>query len=75
MNLAVVGVGLIGGSIGLAARERLGARVSGYDPAPGTVESQRVLSARILPRELLPCAPGTPAGEPLAPPEALGPNP
>jgi prephenate dehydrogenase len=28
---------LIGGSIGLAARERLGATVSGYDPAPGTV--------------------------------------
>ncbi len=34
MNVAVVGVGLIGGSIGLAARERLGAQVSGYDPAP-----------------------------------------
>ena len=32
MNVAVVGVGLIGGSIGLAARERLGARVVGYDP-------------------------------------------
>ena len=32
MNVAVVGVGLIGGSIGLAARERLGARVVGFDP-------------------------------------------
>jgi prephenate dehydrogenase len=32
VNVAVVGVGLIGGSIGLAARERLGARVVGYDP-------------------------------------------
>ncbi len=34
MKLAVVGVGLIGGSIGLAARERLGADVWGWDPAP-----------------------------------------
>lgn len=32
MNVAVIGVGLIGGSIGLAARERLGARVVGFDP-------------------------------------------
>lgn len=31
MRIAVVGVGLIGGSIALAARERLGATVSGYD--------------------------------------------
>jgi prephenate dehydrogenase len=30
--VAVVGVGLIGGSIGLAARTRLGAAVTGYDP-------------------------------------------
>jgi prephenate dehydrogenase len=30
--VAVVGVGLIGGSIGLAARERLGATVRGFDP-------------------------------------------
>jgi prephenate dehydrogenase len=30
--VAVLGVGLIGGSIGLAARGRLGARVVGYDP-------------------------------------------
>jgi prephenate dehydrogenase len=35
VDLAVLGVGLIGGSIGLAARERLGARVRGWDPAPG----------------------------------------
>ncbi len=34
MRVAVIGVGLIGGSIGLAARERLGARVAGYDPDP-----------------------------------------
>jgi prephenate dehydrogenase len=31
LRLALVGVGLIGGSIGLAARERLGASVAGYD--------------------------------------------
>jgi prephenate dehydrogenase len=35
VNLAVVGVGLIGGSVGLAARERLGATVRGHDPAAG----------------------------------------
>ena len=32
MRVAVVGVGLIGGSIGLAARSRLGAHVVGFDP-------------------------------------------
>ena len=32
MRLAVVGVGLIGGSVALAARERLGAHVTGWDP-------------------------------------------
>jgi prephenate dehydrogenase len=32
MKLAVLGVGLIGGSIGLAARSRAGAHVVGYDP-------------------------------------------
>jgi prephenate dehydrogenase len=31
MRIAVVGVGLIGGSVALAARQRLGATVSGYD--------------------------------------------
>ncbi len=39
MDLAVLGVGLIGGSIGLAARERLGARVRGWDPAAGAGEA------------------------------------
>ncbi len=34
MRLAIVGVGLIGGSVGLAARERLGAEVRGYDSSP-----------------------------------------
>jgi prephenate dehydrogenase len=32
MRIAVLGVGLIGGSIGLAARRRLGAEVIGFDP-------------------------------------------
>ncbi len=34
MKIAILGVGLIGGSIGLAARRRTGARVCGYDPDP-----------------------------------------
>jgi prephenate dehydrogenase len=32
-------VGLIGGSIGLAAREATGARVTGWDPAPGALDA------------------------------------
>jgi prephenate dehydrogenase len=34
LRIAVVGVGLIGGSVALAARERLGASVHGYDASP-----------------------------------------
>ncbi len=34
MRIAVLGVGLIGGSIGLAAKRRLGAEVVGYDAEP-----------------------------------------
>ena len=45
MNIAVLGVGLIGGSIGLAARERLGARVTGFDPAPGALAEARAMGA------------------------------
>ena len=37
MKLAVLGVGLIGGSIGLAARRRGGAEVVGFDPAAETL--------------------------------------
>ena len=33
MRIAVIGVGLIGGSVAMAARERLGATVSGHDPS------------------------------------------
>ena len=39
MRIAVVGIGLIGGSIGLAARQRLGAHVSGYDPSAAARET------------------------------------
>ena len=38
MRIAVLGVGLIGGSIGLAAKRRLGAQVSGFDPDPAAGE-------------------------------------
>lgn len=37
MKIAVLGVGLIGGSIGLAARGRLECEVVGFDPTPATV--------------------------------------
>jgi prephenate dehydrogenase len=38
VNVGVVGVGLIGGSIGLALQQRLGATVTGYDPDAGVRE-------------------------------------
>jgi prephenate dehydrogenase len=38
MIVAVIGVGLIGGSIGLAARERLGATVRGFDPGDAVLD-------------------------------------
>jgi len=38
MKIAVLGVGLIGGSIGLAARRRLGAEVTGFDPDRTTLD-------------------------------------
>jgi prephenate dehydrogenase len=38
MKVAVLGVGLIGGSIGLAARRRDGAEVVGFDPDPAMLE-------------------------------------
>jgi prephenate dehydrogenase len=37
LRVAIVGVGLIGGSIGIAARERLEAEVSGYDVDGGAL--------------------------------------
>lgn len=41
MQVAVIGLGLIGGSIGIAARERLGARVIGWDPDGAAVAAAR----------------------------------
>jgi prephenate dehydrogenase len=51
VNVAVIGVGLIGGSIGLAARERVGATVAGYGRRRGTLEKALQLSVidRIAP--------------------------
>jgi len=45
MRLAVLGVGLIGGSIGLAARQRLDAHVTGYDSDPSNAERALELGA------------------------------
>ena len=39
MTIAVIGVGLIGGSVGLAARERVGASVRGFDPGDGVLDA------------------------------------
>jgi prephenate dehydrogenase len=44
-RIAVLGVGLIGGSIGLAARERLGAVVAGFDPDTGTRDAALAAAA------------------------------
>jgi prephenate dehydrogenase len=41
LKLALIGVGLIGGSIGLAARERLGATVSGFDASADALDVAR----------------------------------
>jgi prephenate dehydrogenase len=46
MRIAVLGVGLIGGSIGLAARRRLQSDVAGFDPDPATLEA--ALAAGVL---------------------------
>ena len=46
MRIAVLGVGLIGGSIALAARERLdGTEVAGWDPAPEALAAARARGA------------------------------
>jgi prephenate dehydrogenase len=45
MRIAVLGVGLIGGSIGLAARARADAEVCGYDPDPRVRERALELGA------------------------------
>ncbi len=43
--MSVLGVGLIGGSIGLAARRRAGAEVHGYDPDPDVLARALALGA------------------------------
>lgn len=48
MSTAVLGVGLIGGSIGLAVRERLEGEVVGFDPDPEALE--RAVAAGALDR-------------------------
>jgi prephenate dehydrogenase len=45
LNVAVLGVGLIGGSIGLATRRRAGAHVCGYDPDERVLERALELGA------------------------------
>jgi prephenate dehydrogenase len=45
LKVAVLGVGLIGGSIGLAVRTRAGAQVSGWDPGPGVCARALALGA------------------------------
>ena len=45
MKVAIIGVGLIGGSIGLAARRRAGAQVCGYDPDERVAEKALALGA------------------------------
>ena len=45
MRVALLGVGLIGGSIGLAARERLGAHVVGWNRSPAALETALEMGA------------------------------
>ena len=45
MRIAVLGVGLIGGSVGLAARRRLDAEVAGFDPDAANLEAALELNA------------------------------
>src|SRR6266540_200140 len=45
MRIAVLGVGLIGGSIGLAAKRRLEGEVAGFDADPANAQRGRELGA------------------------------
>jgi prephenate dehydrogenase len=45
VRVAVLGVGLIGGSVGLAARRRLKAEVAGFDPEPERLRAAAELGA------------------------------
>jgi prephenate dehydrogenase len=52
MRIAVLGVGLIGGSIGLAARERVGdVEVVGFGRDPGRLRKAQELGAIDTPAE------------------------
>jgi prephenate dehydrogenase len=53
MRIAVIGVGLIGGSIALAARERLGATVVAYDHDPATLADATTRGAIDVPADSL----------------------
>jgi len=53
LRIALVGVGLIGGSIGLAARQRLAATVAGYDSDPAALELARERGAIDRPAETI----------------------
>jgi prephenate dehydrogenase len=56
MKVAVLGVGLIGGSIGLAARTRLEAEVVGFDPDRDLLDRANALGAVESTRETVPAA-------------------
>jgi prephenate dehydrogenase len=56
MRIAVLGVGLIGGSIGLAARRRLGAEVVGFDPDPANPQRAVELGALDRAADSIPAA-------------------
>ncbi|MDQ3675400.1 MAG: prephenate dehydrogenase/arogenate dehydrogenase family protein [Actinomycetota bacterium] len=45
MRVALAGLGLIGGSVGMAARRRLGAHVVGWNRSPGVLETALELGA------------------------------
>jgi len=53
MRVAVLGVGLIGGSIGMAAKQRLGAEVTGFDTDPATLRDAEAAGALDLASESL----------------------
>jgi len=53
VRIAVIGVGLIGGSIALAARERLEAQTAGFDVDPGSLDRAVALGAIGEPSETI----------------------
>jgi prephenate dehydrogenase len=61
LKIAVIGVGLIGGSVALAARDRAGAEVTGFDPAgvpPHVADGAGTLDEAVLGADItVVCAP------------------